>query len=198
METYKVKVEIADPTVLGLFGLAIVTLVASSQKLDFTTGLSLIIPWALFLGGGAQLIASIIDFKRNNLFGATAFGAYGLFWWGVAMTFLIKMGSFGTILASNSDIHQLGFVFFGYLLLSTVLCVSALKMSKAMFLLMLLIVFLFVGLTLDTFGFGAFWHSFAGYSELSISIVTFYVMSSKYLNSFFGKEIIPVGSAFMK
>lgn len=81
MDVKKVKIEVADPTVLGLFGLAIVTFVASSQKLGITEGLSYLIPWAIFLGGIAQIIASIFDFKHNNLFGATAFSAYGLFGW---------------------------------------------------------------------------------------------------------------------
>lgn len=35
-ETKQIKIELADPTPLGLFGLALVTLVASSQKLGIT------------------------------------------------------------------------------------------------------------------------------------------------------------------
>ena len=50
-----IKIETADPSSLALFGLAMVTLVASTQKMGVTEGLSLIIPWAIFLGGGAQL-----------------------------------------------------------------------------------------------------------------------------------------------
>lgn len=46
--TQSVKIVTADPSAIGLFGLAIVTLVASSQKLEFTTGLSYVIPWAIF------------------------------------------------------------------------------------------------------------------------------------------------------
>ncbi len=38
------KMITADPTAIGLFGLAIVTLVASSQKLGWTEGTSLVIP----------------------------------------------------------------------------------------------------------------------------------------------------------
>ncbi len=136
MEDRKVKIEVADPTTLGLFGLAIVTLVASSQKLGITEGLSFVIPWALFLGGLAQLIASIYDFKHNNIFGATAFGAYGLFWLAVAFSWLMKMGVMGSTLQATVDIRQLGFAFVGYLLLSIILTISTLKMNKVMFLLM--------------------------------------------------------------
>ena len=57
---------VADPTTLGLFGLAIVTFVASSQKLGITDGLSFVLPWAIFLGGLAQLIAAVFDFKHDT------------------------------------------------------------------------------------------------------------------------------------
>lgn len=93
------RLSIADPTPLGLFGLAMVTLVASSQKLGITDGTSLILPWAIFLGGIARLIASIQDSKHHNIFGATAFGAFGLFWMGVGTTWLIQAGVFGKTLA---------------------------------------------------------------------------------------------------
>lgn len=198
METKNVKIEVADPTSLGLFGLAIVTLVASSQKMELTSGLSFVLPWAIFLGGVAQIIASLFDFKHNNLFGATAFSAYGLFWIGMAMSWLIKFGCFGDTLAQVADIKQLGFVFIGYMILSIVFTISGLKMSKAMFVLLLLIVILFLGLALDSFGCGHVWHSVAAYAELAISLLTFYVLAAKYLNSFFGKNIVPVGSPILK
>ena len=70
----KVQIVVADPSALGLFGLAMVCLVASSQKLGLTTGLSFVVPWAIFLGSAAQMMACVYDFKHNNLFGATVFG----------------------------------------------------------------------------------------------------------------------------
>ena len=81
-----VKVLVADPSALGLFGLAIITLVASSQKLGLTSGVSLVLPWAIFLGASAQLVACINDFKHNNVFGATAFGAYAFFWYAMGFS----------------------------------------------------------------------------------------------------------------
>jgi len=198
METKQVKIEVADPTTLGLFGLAIVTLVASSQKLGITTGLCLVLPWALFLGGAAQLIASVFDFKHNNLFGSTAFGAYGLFWIGMGMSWLIRMGCFGETLAASADIKQMGFIFLGYLFLTVVFAISGLKMSKAMFFLLLLIVVLFLGLALEAFGCGRIWHLVAACSELAISLLTFYVLAAKYLNSFFGRIILRTGKPFIE
>jgi succinate-acetate transporter protein len=196
MDTKQIKIEVADPTTLGLFGLAIVTLVASSQKLGITTGLSLMLPWALFIGGFAQVIAALFDFKHNNLFGATAFGAYGLFWIGMSMSWLIRLGCFGEALVASADIKQMGFAFVGYFFLTVVFTVSAIKMSKAMFFLLLLIAILFLGLALDAFGCGHIWHFVAAYSELTISLMAFYVLAAKYLNSFFGREVLCTGKPF--
>jgi len=197
MESKQIKIEVADPTTLGLFGLAIVTLVASSQKLGITTGLGLVIPWALFLGGAAQLIAAMFDFKHNNLFGSTAFGAYGLFWIGMSMSWLVRMGCFGETLANSVDIKQMGFIFSGYLILTVIFTISALKMSKVMFFLLIFIAVLFLGLALEAFGCGYLWHIIAAYSELLISLLAFYLLAAKYLNSFFGREILCIGKPFV-
>ncbi|MCL2437179.1 MAG: acetate uptake transporter, partial [Clostridiales bacterium] len=106
----------ADPTAIGLLGLAIVTLVASSQKLGLTHDVYLVLPWAIFLGAFAQLYASVCDGKLGNTFGMTAFGAYGLFWLGVAMTWMAQAGLFGETFRATADIHQLGVAFVGYLI----------------------------------------------------------------------------------
>ena len=61
--TQNIKIANCDPSALGLFGLAMVTLVASSQKLGITQGVSFVFPWAIFLGGFAQLFACLNDSK---------------------------------------------------------------------------------------------------------------------------------------
>ena len=198
MENKEVKIVVADPTTLGLFGLALVTLVASSQKLGVTEGVSYLVPWALFIGGIAQVIASIFDFKHNNLFGATAFSAYGLFWVSMSMGWLINNGVFGSELAGGTDVKQLGVAFIGFALLSIVLTISSLKMSKVMFILMSLICVLFISLAMDSFGMGHVWHTIAACDELLISLFSFYALSAKYLNSFFGKEIVKCGKPILK
>ena len=61
-----VRMPIADPSGIGLFGLAIVTFVASTQKLGWTEGLGFVLPWAILLGGFAQIYASILDAKLKT------------------------------------------------------------------------------------------------------------------------------------
>lgn len=197
MEHTKVKIEVADPSALGLFGLAMVTLVASSQKLGLTSGVSLVLPWAIFLGATAQLFACINDFKHNNTFGATAFGAYAFFWYAIGFTWLIQNGVFGGTLAEMVDINQLAVAYLGYLIFTIFMTIGAMETHKVLFTIFVLIDFLFLGLTLSTFGIMEHtMHMVAAYAELAIAVVSFYGSAAAVLNTHFGRVFLPVGKPF--
>lgn len=195
--TQKVKIVTADPSALGLFGLALITLVASSQKLGLTSGVSLVLPWAIFLGATAQLFACINDFKHDNTFGATAFGAYAFFWYSMGFTWLIQNGVFGEKLAQATDTKQLGFAFLGYLIFTLFMTIGAMETHKVLFIIFVLIDFLFLGLTLSTFGIAEHvTHNIAAYSELLIAVFSFYGCGAAVLNTHFGRTFLPVGKPF--
>ncbi|MDQ0192307.1 acetate uptake transporter [Paenibacillus wynnii] len=193
--TQSVKIVTADPSAIGLLGLAIVTLVASSQKLEITSGLSFVLPWAVFLGAFAQLFASIQDAKHNNTFGMTAFGAYAFFWFSMAGSWLIKLGVFGTVLAEAVDPKQLGFAFLGYLVFTLFMTIGAVETNKVLLIIFILIDFLFLGLMFDSFGIAAeAFHKLAAISELAIGIVSLYGCGASVLNAHFGRTFLPVGA----
>ncbi len=194
MEDNNRQIVVADPSALGLFGLAIVTLVASSQKMGWTSGTALIIPWALFLGGLAQVYAGINDAKKNNIFGCTAFFAYGLFWLAVALTWFITSGVFGETLQSGSDVKQLGFAFVGYLIFSVYMTIAATKTNKVLFVIFFLISLLFVGLSMTTLFHSEFGHTLAAYSEFCISMLSFYASAAHVINATFGREVVKLGN----
>lgn len=197
MNESKVKVVVADPSALGLFGLAMVTLVASSQKLGITSGVSLVIPWAIFLGASAQLMACINDFKHNNHFGATAFGAYAFFWFSMAMSWFIQNGVFGEKLAEAADVKQLGVAFIGYLIFTAFMTIGAMETNKVLFLIFLMIDFLFIGLSCSVLGIAEHaMHNLAAYSELVIALLSFYGCAANVLNNHFGKPFLPIGKPF--
>jgi hypothetical protein len=194
----EIKIHTADPSAIGLFGLAIVTLVASSQKMGWTTGTAYIIPWAIFLGAFAQLYASVNDAKKGNVFGATAFGGYAFFWFSMAMSMLITNGVFGEAMAANADAKQLGDVFVGYLIFSIYMTVAATTTNKALFVIFCLIDLLFLGLSLNAVG-GIHWgHTLAAYAELSIALVSFYASAANILNHSFKKVVLPIGKPIVK
>ncbi|MGG6311382.1 acetate uptake transporter [Paenibacillus macerans] len=192
-----VKIVTADPSAIGLFGLAIVTLVASSQKLGLTEGLSLVIPWAIFLGACAQLFAAIQDAKHNNTFGMTAFGAYAFFWLATAGSWLIKLGVFGNVLADAADGKQLGFAFAGYLIFTLFMTIGATETHKVLFFIFVLIDLLFLGLTLDAFEIvPAFFHNLAAFAEMGIALLSLYGAGAAVLNTHLGRVFLPVGQPF--
>lgn len=193
----EIKTVAADPTALGLFGLAMVTLVASSQKLGWTEGLSMVIPWAIFLGAFAQLFACIGDSKRNNVFGVTAFGAFAFFWFAVAFSWLVKLGLFGDKLAGVADDRQLAFAFVGYLIFSLYMTVLATETNKVLFIIFIFIDFLFIGLSLSTFDIAReFTHKLAAWAELLIAVFSFYGSAASVFNNHIGKAVLPVGKPF--
>lgn len=192
-----VAIMTADPSGIGLFGLAIVTLVASSQKLGLTDGLSYVLPWAIFLGAFAQLFACIQDAKLNNTFGMTAFGAYAFFWFAMGVSWLIKLGTFGPQLADGIDGKQLGFAFAGYLVFTLFMTIGAMETHKVLFFIFVLIDALFLGLALDAFGIAPeIFHPLAAYAELGIALLSLYGAGAAVLNVHFGRIFLPVGRPF--
>lgn len=193
MNTNERKIVTADPSALGLFGLAIVTLVASSQKLGLTSGTSFIIPWALMLGATAQLFACLNDAKKNNVFGTTAFGGYAFFWYAVALSWMIQHGMFGESMAAAADGKQLGFAFLGYLIFSIYMTIGSLETNKVLMIIFVLIDVLFLGLSMSTLAGSHFGHQMAAVAELLIAITAFYGSAANVLNATFGYTFLPLG-----
>ncbi len=193
MDQNERKIYTADPSALGLFGLAMITFVASSQKLGWTDGTSLLVPWAIFLGAIAQIYACVNDAKKGNVFGATAFGAYAFFWLAVAMTWMTNNGVFGEAMAANADMKQLGFAFLGYLIFSLYMTLASLETNKVLMIIFILIDLLFLGLSLSTIWGIEAGHELAAWSELLIALFGFYGSAANVLNHTFGRTFLPVG-----
>lgn len=189
-----VKIEVADPSALGLLGLAIVTLVASASKFGIISSVSLVIPWAIFLGAFVQLIACLNDIKHGNVFGATAFGGYAFFWFGMAMSWMIQLGVFGESMRAAADPKTFGFAFIGYLIFTLYMTIGAVETNKTLLVIFILIDFLFIGLALSSFGIAYhFTHFLAALAELLIALVSFYASAANVLNKTFGREFLPLG-----
>ena len=191
MET---KIVMSDPTALGVFGLATVTFVAASAKLGWTSGVTYLIPRALFLGSIAQIWASTIDFKKNNYFGAIVLGAYGLFWIAVAMHWAISLGWFGEIDAAKADPRQFAFACIAYFIFSIFIMVAAFEANKVFAAILVLINVLLPSLALSMLGVApAFFSGAAAWSELAIALLGFYAAGSIFINSYFGRTLLPLG-----
>jgi succinate-acetate transporter protein len=184
----------ADATALGVFGLSLITFVAASQKMGWTTGSVYLIPWAVFLGSIAQIWAAAIDFKRNSYFGAIVLGAFGLFWIAVAGIWAIQNGWFGAI-PENADLKQFGFACFGYLFFCCFITVAAFEANKVFGAIMVLILVLLGSLGLQLLGVNpGLFSKLAAWAELLISFLGFYAAGAIFLNTFFGRTILSLGA----
>lgn len=170
-----------------------VTFVAASAKLHWTSGTSYIIPWAIFLGSAAQIWASTIDFKKNNYFGAIVLGAYGLFWVAVAMHWAMKLGWFGP-LGTDADPRQFAYACFGYAIFSLFIMVAAFEANKVFAAILVLINILLPSLGFALLGINpGLFNMLAAWSELLISLLGFYAAGAVFLNSYFGRVLLPLG-----
>ena len=189
----EIKVASADATALGVFGLSMITFVAASSKLGWTTGSVYLLPWAIFLGSAAQIWAAAVDIKKNNYFGAIVLGAFGLFWVAVAMHWALANGLFGT-LPENADPKQFGVACLGYFIFSLFITVAAMEANKVFAVVLVLINILLLSLALATFGIApTLFNPLAAWSELLISLLGFYATGAIFLNSFFGHVLLPLG-----
>jgi succinate-acetate transporter protein len=163
-EQNELKLTTAEPAAFGLLGLAIVTLVAAAVKLGWVDGdhnSFFIVPWAFMLGAIPQLITSFMEFRRNNTFGATAFGAYGMFWLGLGLTY---MWGFENNLPAADYADILGFAFVGFLIFSLYMTIGSMTLNKGLFAVFAFIDLLFIGLIMAAFfpDTWADWGKFAG------------------------------------
>ncbi|MDR1229204.1 MAG: GPR1/FUN34/YaaH family transporter [Azoarcus sp.] len=194
-QPHETKIVSADATALGVFGLALVTFVASTQKMGWTTGSVYLMPWALFLGAIAQIWAAAVDFKRNSYFGAIVLGAFGLFWIAVTMHWAISNGWFGSFPAEKADPRQFGYACFGYLFFCIFVTIAAFEANKVFAAIMVLILVLLGSLGLQILGINAeLFGTSAAWAEFLIALLGFYGAGAIFLNGFFGRQILPLGA----
>jgi len=183
----------AEPAPLGLVGLAVAALVLGLTDFGWASGAdkSLMIPWTVFLGATAQLIAGLIDFRRANIFGATAFTTYSLLWYAVSLTLAITIFSDAAF-----DMTHYAHGLIGFLVFSLILTVAATMTNAVLFVVLVgidLAIFFLVGQLL-----GGWPSEPVGVSLLGVSAASFYGAAAVLINRMAGKTVVPVGRAFWK
>jgi succinate-acetate transporter protein len=179
----------ANPAPLGLMGFGMTTVLLNIHNAGFFPLDSMILAMGIFYGGLAQVIAGIMEWKKNNTFGTTAFTSYGLFWLSLVFLLLIKQWGWWqgpTAGAMAAYLFMWGlFTFFMF--------IGTLKANKAL-------QFVFATLTLlfwllawgDATGSTAIKH-FAGYEGIVCGFSAIYTAMAQVWNEMYGKTILPLG-----
>lgn len=183
----------AEPAALGLIGLAVAALVIGSGYIGLTSGIDkvLMVPWILFFGATAQLIAGGMDFKRDNIFGATVFTVYAMTMYSISLTLFFII--FGGV---TFDISHYAFGLIAILAFSIIATIASLMTNKVLFIILIVVDIAVAGLIL---------HYLTGFSSvlgglflILTSILSFYAAASVLINTIAGKAILPMGKPFWK
>lgn len=191
--TSAIPILYAEPAPLGLIGLAVAALVLGSADIGLTsaTSKSLIIPWVLFFGATAQLIAGLTELKRNNIFGATVFSTYSMTMYAIAITLMITI-----FMDVKFDINHYAYGLLGILIFSLIASIASLMTNKVFFGI-LIAVDLAVVFLIPHYLF-RFSSIPAGIFLIMTSMLSFYASAAILLNTMAGKILLPMGTAFWK
>jgi succinate-acetate transporter protein len=184
------KEGIANPAPLGLCAFGTTTVLLNLHNAGLIEMSSMILAMGIFYGGIAQVIAGIIEAKKNNTFGLTAFTSYGLFWLSlVAILVLPKMG--WTTVTSE---HALAAYLAVWGVFTLLLFFGTLKLSRALQFVFATLTILFFLLAIgDYTGDGGIKHV-AGIEGIICGASAVYTGVAGLLNEMYGKIVLPVGS----
>ena len=189
----------ANPAPLGLFGFGMTTVLLNLHNAGFFHLNSMILAMGLCYGGTAQVIAGILEFRKNNTFGMTAFISYGFFWISLVALLLlptwfpsmaIDKAEAPAVMASYLGIwglFTLG-LFFGTFRLSMALQIV---FGSLVILFFLLAIGDYLNLS-DTFK-----HS-TGFEGVLCGLSAIYTGLAQVLNEVYGKTVLPLGTITKK
>lgn len=182
-----VDVALADPGPLGLAGFAGTTLVLSFVNAGIVGAgvVNGVLALAIFFGGLCQLIAGLMEYRRGNTFGVTAFCTYGAFW--------LAFAFYEWFFAKPTDPPAtLGLFLLVFAIVTAFLTISTLRLNGA-----LVVVFVLLTLTFLLLSIGAF-SSSTGISKVGgvVGIVTavaaFYTSAAVVTNATWRRPVLPI------
>ena len=123
--------KLANPAPLGLLGFGMTTILLNLHNAGFFPIDTMILAMGLAYGGLAQVIAGIMEFRKGNTFGTTAFTSYGLFWWSLVLLLLLPNITFFTGLTAPTETAMAAY-FFVWGLFTFVMFFGTLKTNRAL------------------------------------------------------------------
>ena len=179
----------ANPAPLGLMGFGMTTILLNIHNAGFFPMDAMILGMGIFFGGMAQVIAGMMEFKKNNTFGTTAFTSFGFFW--LALVALNVMPAVG-LGAAPSSLSMAAFLFM-WGLFTFFMFIATLRISKALQVVFGTLAILFFLLAAGNFTGSTAILTFAGYEGILCGFTAIYAAMGQVINESYGKEILPLG-----
>ena len=181
--------KLANPAPLGLMGFGMTTILLNIHNAGFFPISAMILAMGLCYGGLAQIIAGIMEYKRGNTFGVTAFISYGTFWW--SLVFLLVMSTMG--LAEATPHAYMGWYLLMWGTFTLFMFFGTLKGPKALQFVFGSLVVLFALLAARDFLGNATIGTIAGFEGIICGASAIYLAMAEVLNEKFGRTVLPIG-----
>ncbi|MCX6314537.1 MAG: acetate uptake transporter [Sphingobacteriales bacterium] len=180
----------ANPGPLGLFGFGMTTVLLNLHNAGFYEMNSMILAMGLFYGGIAQIIAGVMESKKNNSFGMTAFISYGSFW--LTLVALIVMPKLGWVAAASNEAMIAYLIMWG--IFTALLFIGTLKINRALQFVFATLTVLFFLLAAGDYTGNASLKQFTGYEGIICGAAAIYTGIAGLLNEMYGRVVLPVGT----
>ena len=186
--------KLANPAPLGLMGFGMTTVLLNIHNAGFFSEIDgMILAMGIFYGGIAQVIAGILEFRKGNTFGLTAFCSYGLFW--LTLVALILMPKYGWI--GKSPTPFMGWYLFMWGLFTFCMFFGTLKKPRALQFVFFSLFVLFWLLAARDWTSGELSQSVgkvAGYEGIICGLSAIYLAMAEVINEATGKPVLPIGA----
>lgn len=187
----KIKDLTANPAPLGLMGFGMTTVLLNIHNAGFYPMNAMILSMGFFYGGLAQVIAGIMEWRKGNTFGTTAFTSYGLFWLTLVGINLLPKSEIYAGFATTP--FPLAAYLFMWGLFTLVMFIGTLKGSKALSVVFLALAILFFLLAVGNNPPGnPAILKIAGYEGIFTGLAAIYTALGQVLNEAYGKKIVPL------
>lgn len=181
---------LSNPAPLGLMAFGMTTVLLNIHNAGFYPLDTMILAMGVFYGGIAQVIAGIMEFKKGNTFGTTAFLSYGLFW--LTLVFLLVFPKLGWWEVSQNSLSFSWYLFM-WGLFTFGMFIGTLKLNRALQVVFGTLVILFWLLALHHITGSVLIGRIAGWEGILCGFSAIYASIAQVLNEVYGKTVLPIG-----
>jgi uncharacterized protein len=178
----------ANPAPLGLFGFGMTTVLLNIHNAGFYEMNSMILAMGIFYGGLAQVVAGVLESKKNNTFGMTAFVSYGFFW--LTLVALILMSKWGWIAATSKSSLATYLLLWG--IFTLLLFIGTLRLTRALQFVFATLTILFFLLAIGNYTENEGIIKFAGWEGIICGSSAIYTGIANLLNEVYGRKVLPL------
>jgi succinate-acetate transporter protein len=179
----------ANPAALGLIAFGMTTVLLNLSNAGYFALGSMILAMGIFYGGLAQVIAGIMEWKKNNTFGMTAFLSFGFFW--LSLVTLLVLPKLGLAAAPSASAMAAYFAMWG--IFTLVMFIGSLKTTRALQVVLGLLTVLFFLLAIGETTGNATITQVAGYEGIITGLSAVYAGLAEVLNEMYKRTVAPLG-----